>query len=1084
MRPDQIEELYELSPMQQGLLFHTLQAPESEVYVVQVSYAFDGGFHPVAFRDAWEKVMERYAVFRTSFHWEEIDKPLQAVHRRLPLPWEEIDWRGMPAEEQQVRFEAYLEAERRRGFDPRRPPLMRFALIQTDETAYRFVWTHHHLLLDGWSMALVLKDLFTAYEALARGESYVLPYTRPYRSYIAWLSRQDIAQAEAFWRQQLRGFSAPTRLPVERLVKTDLGPSTGARKVEWQLTPELTATLQSLARQHQLTMNTLVQGAWAVLLNRYSGEEDLVYGSTVACRPVDLPDVETMVGLFINTLPVRVRVPHDASLIPWLQALQTTQVEQRQFEYTPLVQVQGWSDLPRGTSLFETIVVFENYPVDTMLTNGEGNVNISDIRSVEKSSYLLSLTVRPGTQLSLGAMYDGQRLDEETVHRLLGHLTQILQGMAANPAQPVGHLQIVTAAEESQLARWRGASSPYPRQASLAALFEQQAAQAPSKVALALGAQQMTYGELDQRANQLAHTLQRQGVSTDTPVGLCLERSFDQVVALLGILKAGGAYVPLDPAYPAERLSFMIQDTGVPVLITGRGLGTKLPPHTAVVVDLDQDRATLAQESTTPPPCPAAGDSLAYIMYTSGSTGQPKGIAIPQRAVVRLVKGTDFVDFGSDQVWLQYAPISFDASTLEIWGALLNGATLAICPPGQASLGDLGRTIAQHQVTSMWLTAGLFQEMVDGNLEGLQPVRQLLAGGDVLSAPHVERVLTKLPHCRLINGYGPTENTTFTCCHTITTVVPGRSIPIGKPITNTQVWILDAQQRQVPVGVPGELYAGGEGLARGYWKRPDLTDDRFVPNPFGSAGSRLYRTGDLTRWLPDGTVEFLGRRDFQVKIRGFRIELGEIESALVHHPLVREAVVVTQGGEGGATQRLVAYLVPADGDVASPGLEPAALSRFLQRHLPQHMIPSTFVTLAQLPLNPNGKVDRKALPAPEARVAAAEAVLPQSALEQAIAAVWQSVLEVENLGRHDNFFDLGGNSLLMVRAHTQLQQRVGREFPLVEMFHHPTLLSLAQYLGDAHDQASRQDSFQETADRAASRRARLENQWRTRKATR
>ncbi|HLO01608.1 MAG TPA: amino acid adenylation domain-containing protein [Symbiobacteriaceae bacterium] len=1039
-----VEDIYPLTPLQEGILFHTLYNPGSQVYVSQLSCRFEGDLDIAHLRQAWQGVIDAYPVLRTAFLWDGLEQPYQVVRQQVDLPWTYLDWQGVPALDQQQRLDEFLAQERIRGFDLTQAPLLRLAVIQLGPQSVQFAWTHHHLLLDGWSMALVLKAVFTAYQALVEGQAAQQPeQSRPYRDYIAWLQEQDKDAAESFWRQYLQGFTEPNRLQMERLTPSaELQDEQGHVCMEaLALSAEATTALEAVARRHQLTVNTVVQGAWAILVSRYSGNEDIVFGATLSGRPADLPGVESMVGLFINTLPVRVQVSQDAPLIPWLQALQAQQLQLRQFEFTPLVQVQAWSEVPTGTPLLDSLVAFENYPMDQSVTQHVAGLRVNDIRVAEKTNYPLSLTVRPGVQLQLGALYDGEHVDVASVRRILSHMARLLQAIGENPQQALGRLPMLTDAETAQLAQWCGTTTALPS-LSMAQLFAEQVASHPEKVALALGDQQLSFGELDQRSNQLAHALQRLGVGTDTPVGLCLERSLDQVVALLGVLKAGGAYVPFDPAYPAQRLSFMLQDSGVPVLITERRLATALQPQQAThVLYLDEAQTMLAQEPTSPPPCLATVDSLAYIMYTSGSTGQPKGIAIPQRAVVRLVKETDFVDFGSDQVWLQYAPISFDASTLEIWGALLNGATLAICPPGHASLDDLGRTIARHQVTSMWLTAGLFHEMVDGNLEGLLPVRQLLAGGDVLSAPHVERVLTKLPQCRLINGYGPTENTTFTCCHTIKTVVPGRSIPIGKPITNTQVYILDAQQRHVPVGVPGELHAGGDGLARGYWNRPDLTDERFVPNPFGPAGSRLYRTGDLARWLPDGTVEFLGRRDFLVKIRGFRIELGEIESALVQHPQVREAVVVSR--ESAGTGTLVAYVVPVNDHAAAAGLDPADLREFLRSRLPDYMVPSGFVTLESLPLTPNGKVDRKALPDPHSAPPVAEYVAPATDVEIRLADIWSRVLEIPQVGVHDNFFDLGGHSLLATRSISQIRDAFQIDLTLQALFERPTIAALA-----------------------------------------
>jgi amino acid adenylation domain len=511
------------------------------------------------------------------------------------------------------------------------------------------------------------------------------------------------------------------------------------------------------------------------------------------------------------------------------------------------------------------------------------------------------------------------------------------------------------------------------------------------------------------------------------------------VVGLLGILKAGGAYVPLDPAYPKERLAFMLEDTGARVVLTQESLSGSLPEGGFERVRLDADWPEIARESAENPPSRATADNLAYVIYTSGSTGTPKGVSIRHRSVVRLVRETDYATFGPEEVFLQFAPISFDASTFEVWGPLVNGARLVVMPPGLPSLEELGAAIKRHRVSTLWLTAGLFHQMVETQIDGLRGVRQLLAGGDVLSVPHVERVLRELPACRLINGYGPTENTTFTCCHTVRRDEPlGASVPIGRPIANTRVFILDHWCQPVPIGVPGELYIGGDGLARDYYRRPELTAQRFLPNPFGGEGDkRLYRTGDRARFRADGTIEFLGRFDDQVKIRGFRIEPGEIEAVLAAHPGVRESVVGAREDSSGE-RRLVAHVVPARGALLSSH----ELRGWLKKQLPDYMVPSVFVMMKLFPLMPNGKVDRQALPAPDLR-ARAGFVAPRDDLERRLAGIWEETLGVEPIGVRDNFFDLGGHSLLAARLVARIERAVGRSLPLVVLFDAPTIGRLA-----------------------------------------
>lgn len=579
---------------------------------------------------------------------------------------------------------------------------------------------------------------------------------------------------------------------------------------------------------------------------------------------------------------------------------------------------------------------------------------------------------------------------------------------------------------------------------SIHQLFEAQVEQTPDAVAVVFAGKQLTYRELNSRANQLAHYLQSLGVEPEVLVGICVERSLEMVIGLLGILKAGGAYVPLDPGYPKERLTFMLEDSLTPVLLTTQQLVESLPEHAARVVCLDQDWEIITQHSEENPLNRVAPDNLAYVMYTSGSTGRPKGVCVVHRGVVRLVNGTNYASFSADEVFLQLSPISFDASTFEIWGSLLNGAQLVVMPPQTPSLQELGQALQQYQVTTLWLTAGLFHLMVDERLEDLKGLRQLLAGGDVLSVPHVKRVLQELPDCQLINGYGPTENTTFSCCYSITDSDQLRdSVPIGFPISHTYCLLLDTNLDPTPIGVPGELYIGGAGLARGYLNQPELTTEKFILSPFSNhLGERLYKTGDLARYLPDGRIEFLGRIDQQVKIRGFRIELGEIEAVLSQHPGVRDAVVIAREDQP-SKKRLVAYVVPNEN---APSL--SELRQFLKENLPDYMVPSAFVVLETLPLNPNGKVDRRALPAPDRSRPELETpfVAPRTSLEEELAEIWAWAMGVEQVGIYDNFFELGGDSLLAAQLIIRLQEAFEIELPARYLFESPTVAQLAQTL--------------------------------------
>ena len=607
------------------------------------------------------------------------------------------------------------------------------------------------------------------------------------------------------------------------------------------------------------------------------------------------------------------------------------------------------------------------------------------------------------------------------------------------------------------ISKWNDTASEYPRNLCIHQLFEQEVARRPDAVAIRFADEQLTYRQVNERANQIAHRLRKLGVGPEVIVGTLLDRSLDLVVGLLGILKAGGAFVPLDPSYPMERLEFMAADIAAPVMLVQDSVVQRLGfPGTSnpawlhgKSLSFEQNRADIAQESVENPTNQTTAESLAYVMYTSGSTGQPKGVMVSHRAVVRLVKNTNYIDLGEREVFLQFSPISFDASTLEIWGALLNGGCLAMMPPEKQSLSELGTAIRRYGVTTLWLTAGLFNVMVEQRVEDLKPLRQLVAGGDALSPAHVRKALENLPGCRLINGYGPTEGTTFTCCHTISVEdAEGSSIPIGRPIANTQVYLLDSENQLVPSGEAGELCIGGDGLARGYLNQPALTAAKFVRHPFrDEPEARIYKTGDLARYRPDGTIEFLGRSDNQVKISGYRIELGEIETVVMQYPSVRSTVVIARQDTPGE-KKLVAYVVASE-----QGCSFAELRVYLQQKLPAYMMPSAFVLMDALPLSPNGKVDRAVLPVPlVAHPEPPRAKSAQSDMEQKIESAWLKVLVLQQVGLDDNFFDVGGDSLQLLAVHAEIQKKIESEFPLTDLFEYSTIRSLARHLAGTSGQ--------------------------------
>ena len=1041
MNVKNIEDSYPLSPMQQGMLFHSLYAPQSGVNIEQMICSLHEDLNVVVFKRSWQRVVERQPVLRTSFRWEGVNEPLQELHKHVTLPWVEQDWRGVSAQQQEKDLEAYLQDDRRRGFEFTSAPLMRLALFRVAEADYKFVWTFHHALLDGRSFPLVLKELFDCYEAFCSNQELQLEQPHPYRDYIDWLGLQDFIKTENFWRQTLKGFTAPTPMVVD-LAKSDEEEGYGKQGI--LLSETLTLGLQSLAQQHQLTLNTLVQGAWALLLSRYSGEKDVVFGATRACRRSALKSVESMVGLFINTLPVRVQVSPEKLLLPWLKELRVQWLAIRDYEHTPLVKVQAWSDIPSG-SLFESILVFENYLLNSTMRSLGGGFENREFKLLEQTNYPLTVVAYVEPELLLQIAYARHRFNDTTIVRMLGHLRTLLESMVANPEQRLSDLPLLTEAERNQLLiEWNSTEANYPKDACIHQLFEAQVERNPDAVAVVFESQQLTYQELNRRANQVAHHLHQLGVGPEVLVGICVERSLSMVVGLLGILKAGGAFVPLDPQYPKSRLAFMLHDTQASILLTQKRLVECLPSHVAKVVCLDADWNIISLCSDENPASLATGDNLANVIYTSGSTGQPKGVMIPHRGICNhlLWMQAAFQLTEGDRV-LQKASISFDVSVFEVFWPLLAGLRLILAKPGgHQDTAYLVKLIAEQKITFFHTVPSMLQVLLEEQqIDSCKCLRHVTSGGEALPNELKERFFAQM-EAELYNAYGPTEASIGVIYGRCKRGSDQHIVPIGQPIANTQIYVLDSYLQPQPIGVPGELYIGGVGLARGYLNQPELTVERFIPNPFSNQlGARLYKTGDLARYQPDGNIEYLGRIDHQVKIRGFRIELGEIEAVLSQYP-VRETVVIAREDVTG-DKRLVAYVVPNPGQVPST----SDLRRFLQQQLPDYMVPSAFVILEALPLTPNGKVNHRALPTPEpSRPEEKIFVAPRDALELQLTEIWEKVLGIQRIGVRDNFFELGGHSLLAVRLFSQIEKIIAKNLNLATIFQAPTIEQQAEII--------------------------------------
>lgn len=1060
MKMENIEDSYPLSPLQQGMLFHSLYAPGSGVDIEQIVCTLHENLNVSVFEQAWQRVMERHPVLRTSFRWEDLNQPIQEVHQYIRCPLEQQDWSGLSKREQEAQLDAYLRTDRRLSFDLSKAPLMRLTLFQCAEAEYQFIWTFHHSLLDGRSFVIVLKEVFAFYEAFCQGQDLQLQSPRPYRDYIEWLQQQDFSKAQAFWRQILEGFTTPAALAVDRASARPSGGREGYGtwriQLSFPLSAALTSALQSMVQEHQLTLNTLVQGAWALLLSHYGGEEDVVFGATRACRRSALEGVgaESMVGFFINTLPVRVRMPPEMPVLAWLKGLRAQSLAVREYEHTPLVKIQEWSDAPRGAPLFETLLVFESYLLNSALQAQGGRWKNREFKVLAHPNYPLTLVGYGGTPILFRLRYDDQRFEEATIRRMFGHIQTLLEGFVANPDQRLSDIPLLTEAEQHQLlVEWNDTRTDRPRAQCFHQLFEAQVERTPDAIAVIFEDEQLTYQELNRRANQLAHHLQTLGVGPEMLVGICMERSLEMMVGLLGILKAGGAYLPLDPTYPEERLAFMMEDAQVSVLLTQKRVSEGLailnpqsPAQNLNVICLDMDCKDIERAVRENPTSGVIADNLAYVIYTSGSTGRPKGTMISHLGLVNYLiwcKKAYAVAEGSGAP--VHSSIGFDLTITALFSPLIAGrsVTLLLEDRGGKALSDVlrkGSDFSLVKITPAHLEV-LGQQLLPEKAAGR--ARAFIIGGEALQGELLTFWRTHSPGTRFVNEYGPTETVVGCCVYEVPAGVSiSGSVPIGCPIANTQLYLLNHHLQPVPIGVPGELYISGDGVARGYLNRPDLTAENFIPNPFSDEpGARLYKTGDMARYLPDGNIEFLGRVDHQVKIRGFRVELGEIEAVLAGHPKVRETAVMAREDLPG-DKRLVAYFIVAQ--------EPAPihdeLYGFLKEKLPDYMVPSAFVELKVMPLTPNGKVDRRALPAPDTsrRDSKENFVAPRTPTEEVLANIWAETLGLKRVGVYDNFFELGGHSLLVTRVISQLHKTFQVNLPLRTLFEAPTLAALAE----------------------------------------
>ncbi|PCK05856.1 MAG: non-ribosomal peptide synthetase, partial [Alteromonadaceae bacterium] len=1066
-----IESIYPLSPMQAGLLFHTLMNPNTGVYLLQYRHVMTMEKLDIeAFKKAWQQVVARHEVLRTSFVWKKQKQALQVVHKHIDLPIDILDWRHLDEASQTRQLEDLLAQERVQGFDFTQAPLMTVRLIRLDDTRYQFVRSYHHILMDAWCFSLIMMDFLSFYRGNisgdVAGDKYNPPKPAPYKRYIAWLQKQVQDTALDFWRQKLSGFDTPTAIvPSHRKQET----SDSATEVEdcvVVLSQADTHRGQQLARKNNITLNTLVQAAWAILLSRYANDEEILFGVTVAGRPISMPEMATVVGLFINSIPLRWRVPPQAPLNEWLQSLFAENLSLREYEYAALPDIQRCAvDMDAEVSLFDSLFVFENAPFDAGLKAENLEFLISDATNRTHTNYPLTIVVIPGEQLHLQITYHCELFEKSYVEQMLQHFENILINMfdalQSQANSPIDSLEMLTQKEQQFLRYQKNKTYQRSEQDDYIRRFEAQALKHRDKVAAielmdqtSLSEKRLSYGELNHVVNRLAHALLAKGLKQDDRVALMGQRGIDLLTMMLAVLKCGAAYLPLDPKHPPQRLAEILTLSACPFVLSQEHLLNQVSEactdiHTVLAYQGLLDSSENSTTAIENPNIQAHPRQLAYLIYTSGSTGNPKGVMVEGEGMLNNMLGKiPSLGLGEGDVVAQTASQCFDISVWQFLASAMVGATVVILPDSiahdpkalSAAIDDQGITLAE-QVPS------LMRDMLDSPAS-LETLRWMLPTGEALPPELARQWIERYPQVPLMNAYGPAECSDDVAFYAIDTPLAADVVhtPIGFPTLNMQLYVLDKHLQLVPPGGIGELYVAGVGVGRGYFNRPGQSAEAFLPNPFAQEdGERLYKTGDLARINAAGALEYVGRLDGQVKLRGFRIELGEIEARLNEHAQIQKAVVILREDRPG-DQRLVAYyeLTP---EQHSADINAEILSDYLAAKLPVYMLPAAFVGLEKLPLSGNGKINRRALPAPDYRAANdAEFVAPSNALEQEVAEIWRTVLNIEALSTADNFFRRGGHSLLVTQAVARMSAAFNLDLQLRSVFECPTVAQMAQHI--------------------------------------
>lgn len=1041
--------------------------PDSSLYTIAGGFYLMGPLSVTALEQSLNHIVERHEILRTTIDTVD-DQPVQIIAAHVKIKLAREDLTNVPAAERDAALQELSRERLREPFDLSRSPLLRCVLVRLAEQVHVLHVTMHHIIADDWSLKLFANEMNLLYQGYSSGSAPTLPpLPVQYADYAVWqrqsLQGLKLAQQLAYWEKQMQGAPAALELApgyMRPRILTHEGEA-----ATFALPPEKVKAIRELSYKQGATLFMTLLAGFSIVLYRRTGETDIVIGTPISNR--NRPETGALIGFFGNTLPLRINLAQDANVHETLNHVRDVTLGAYANHDVPLEQIVEQAQPQRNrshTPLFQVAFTMQHASKSPLKLQGVDARYLEVTTETAKFELALTMTEIADGQLVGSLEYNRNLFQRGTIQRMIDQLTLVLEGMAANPGCCISSLPLLAQREHGLIIKeWNNTESEYPRESCVHELFEEQARRTPQAPAVEYKGEEMSYAELNRRANQAAHYLKELGVRAEERVGLCIERGVEMVVWMLGILKAGGTYVPLEREYPRERLEYIVKDTGAKWVVLGGGKQGWWEEGRSCVVEVEGVKRELERQPGSNVGVKMEPWNLAYIMYTSGSTGQPKGVSVVHEGIIRLVKNTNYVQFRESESVGQTANMAFDASTFEIWGALLNGGRLVgISREELLNARELRKKIESRHIGVMFLTTSLFNQMARGDAGTFTGLRVLLAGGEAIDAGCVRKALSQHGVKEVVNGYGPTETTTFASCYRVKELEEtAATVPIGRAISNTRLYVLDGEMRPVGIGINGELYIGGAGLARGYWGQPGLTAEKFVPDPLGGAGGeRLYRTGDLVRWREDGNLEFIGRRDGQIKIRGFRIELGEIEAVLAAHPDVREAVVVAQENQQG-DKWLAAYIVPRQAQSIELGPSEAEqrsceeILNHVKERLPEYMVPVSCIRIKQLPLNPNGKLDRKALATPKRNAFSRPYEAPCGELEEKLAKIWADVLKVERVGRHDNFFDLGGHSILAIEV-TSRANRAGLRLSPVQLLQEQTIAGLAARVAGCDEHATAQ----------------------------